>query len=200
MRGRLRIGTAVSANGLAATATALPGVARAEVREGVLYLDYDPARHRIADVRAALTKQFGASWSPGAQPNAMRLHWDRWCDWLHRLAERVQAEAVPAYPVGFRQRLHTAYLERYQHRRHGLRGETRADWRHYLDALRGEDPTHASSDRSKLPLDAAGGMRGTARPDTEANARLPWATPSAAGQTLDASPPGGPTTEDPDHG
>ena len=202
MRGRLRIGTAVSANGLATTATALPGVARAEVRDGLLYLDYDPAQHRVADVRAALTQQFGVSWSPGTQPNAIRVRWDRWCDWLHRLAEGVQAEAGPAYPVGFKQRLHAAYLDRYQHRRHGLRGERRGDWRHYLDAFRGDDPAHAASGLSMLPLDAAGGgsMRVSTAPDAEANSPLvPFTTP-ADHQAMDNPSTDASTTGESDHG
>jgi hypothetical protein len=202
MRGRMHIGTAVSANGLATTATALPGVARAEVREGVLYLDYDPAQHRIADVCAALTQQFGDSWSRSTQPNVMRLRWDRWSDWLHRLAERVQANAAPAYPVGFRQRLHGAYLDRYQHRRHGLRGERRGDWRHYLDAFGGDDPTRGSSGPSELPLDAAGGgsLGGTARPAHGTDFKHTQASMSADHRTMDAPPTGGPTADAPDHG
>lgn len=146
MRVRLRVGTAVSEAGLTSVVTSLPGVNRVALSRRCLFIDYrcDDLRH--ADIVAALDARLGQSWRPEAH-GRLRHRWDQLAAWLVALAEPVQALAVAPYPVGFRERLHEAYLNRYKFRRHGLRTDRRGNWRHYMnrptDAPGAEGPQEA---------------------------------------------------------
>lgn len=135
MRVRLPIGSSISEAGLTSAVTSLPGVRRTARQGHMLVIDYDPNLVSLTDITHALDTQFDRAWRAASSGFMGRLTGLLTQAMSHLTvdAEAIQTDAASRYPVGFRQRLHEIYLHRYRHRRHGLRGERRGNWRHYLN-------------------------------------------------------------------